>query len=430
MPPWGHRAERLERAGFLIGWATMPWKKSAAQLRLHFVTQALRPHVNMRALCREFSISAPTGYQWLARYRSRGAEGLGELSRAPQRSPQKYRSLWRKELITLRRQHPSWGAKKLRVLLRQRHPRAQKVPALRTLGRWLKGCALTKPRPPRHRPGPLVPRPALTQPELCNDVWTIDFKGWFRTADGQRCDPLTIRDLASRYLLGVRIVAEQSEACVRRIMTGLFQTRGLPRVIRVDNGTPFAGTGSRHLSALSVWWVRLGIRVEFTRRAKPQDNGAHEQMHRVLKAETASPVAANPRAQQRRLDRWRREYNTVRPHEALGGRVPAALYARSPRALLTPPIPLYPGSWLSRRVRPNGWIKWEGVLRFIGRAFVRQLIGLEPAADQSWNVYLDALLIGTLHRGDGAGTMRAVGFHEPNRRRKKEPQKSSPSAKA
>jgi transposase InsO family protein len=407
----------------------MPWKTSAQQQRLHFLSLAVRPQVNFRALCRKFSISAPTGYKWLARYRRGGTEGLGELSRAPRHSPQKFRSLWLKELITLRRQHPSWGAKKLHVLLRQKHPRARQVPSLRTLGRWLQASALSVPRPPRRRPGPQVPRPALTQPELCNDVWTIDFKGWFRTMDGQRCDPLTIRDLASRYLLSVRIAAEQSEACVRRIMTGVFQTRGLPRVIRVDNGTPFAGTGSRQLSSLSVWWVRLGIRVEFTRRAKPQDNGAHEQMHRVLKAETASPAAANPRAQQRRLDRWRREYNTVRPHGALDGRVPAELYTRSPRTFLTAPTPLYPATWLSRRVRPNGWIKFAGVLRFIGRAFVRQLIGLEPATDQSWNVHLEALLIGTLHRDDGAGSMRAVGFHEPKRRRKKQPQKSSPHRK-
>jgi putative transposase len=399
----------------------MPWKISAQQQRLHFVSLAVRPHVNLRALCREFSISAPTGYKWLARYRRGGADGLGELSRQPRHSPQKFRSLWRKELITLRHRHPSWGAKKLRVLLRQKHPRAHQVPSLRTLGRWLKAAALTVPRPPRSRPGPQVPRPTLTRPELCHDVWTIDFKGWFRTADGQRCDPLTIRDLASRYLLGVRIVAEQSEACVRRIMTGVFQTRGLPRVIRVDNGTPFAGRGALHLSSLSVWWVRLGIRVEFTRRAKPQDNGAHEQMHRVLKAETASPAAANPRAQQRRLDRWREEYNTVRPHEALGGRVPTELYARSPRPFFIAPTPVYPATWLSRRVRANGWIKFEGVLRFIGRAFVRQLIGLQPARDQSWNVHLEALLIGTLHHCDGAGSMRAAGFHAPKKRSKKGP---------
>ena len=407
----------------------MPWKTSTQQQRLSFVSSAVLQHANFRGLCREFSISAPTGYKWLARYQAGGVDGLRELSREPRHSPQKFRSLWHNELIALRKKRPRWGAKKLHILLQQKHPRAHKVPSLRTLGRWLKASDLTVPPPPRSRPGPQVQRPPLTQPELCNDVWTIDFKGWFRTADDQRCDPLTIRDLASRHLLCASIVAQQSDACVRRIMTGIFKSSGLPRVIRVDNGAPFAGQGSLNLSSLSLWWVRLGIRVEFTRRAKPQDNGAHEQMHRVLKAETASPAAANPHAQQRRLDRWREEYNTLRPHEALGGRVPAELYSRSPRPFLTPPAPVYPAPWLSRHVRPNGWIKFEGALRFIGRAFVRQVIGLQPASDQSWNVHMDALLIGTLHRCDGAGSMRATGFNEPKKWSRKTPKKSSPDLK-
>ena len=403
----------------------MPWNTSAAQSRLNFVSRAVLPNVNFRALCREFSISAPTGYKWLARYRAHGAEGLDELSREPRHSPQKFRSLWRKELITLRKKHPSWGAKKLHLLLQQMHSRAHKVPSLRTLGRWLKTADLTAPQPPRSRPGPQVQRPALTHSEFCNDVWTIDFKGWFRTADGQRCDPLTIRDLASRLLLCVCIAAEQSDPCVRRIMTSVFKFYGLPRVIRVDNGAPFAGKGSLNLSSLSVWWVRLGIRVEFTRPAKPQDNGAHEQMHRVLKAETTSPAAANPRAQQRRLDRWRKEYNTLRPHEALGGRVPAELYSCSPRLFLTPTAPIYPTTWLTRSVRPNGWIKFEGALRFIGRAFVRQIIGLQPADHHSWNIHWGELLIGTLHQCDGAGSMRATRFFPPKKHSKDAPEKTS-----
>ena len=266
----------------------MSWKISAHQKRLNFVSNAILPRVNFRELCRKFTVSAPTGYKWLARYRASGSEGLHELSRGPQRSPQKFRSLWRNGLITLRKKHPSWGVKKLQICLRQGHPRARKLPCLSTLGRWLKTADLTVPRPPRSRPGPQVERSTLTHSDLCNDVWTLDFKGWFRTADAKRCDPLTIRDLGSRYLLCVSIVTEQSDACVRRVMTGLFKLRGLPRVIRVDNGAPFAGNGPLNLSTLSVWWLRLGIKVEFTRRAKPQDNGAHEQMHRVLKAETAS----------------------------------------------------------------------------------------------------------------------------------------------
>ena len=315
----------------------------------------------------------------------------------------------------MRRKHPTWGVKKLRIRLQHKHPRARQWPSLRTLGRWLQTAALTVPRTPQTRPGPQVPQPALTKAVLCNEVWTIDFKGWFRTADGQRCDPLTIRDLASRFLLCISLLAAQSDALVRRRMIGVFQAYGLPRVIRVDNGSPFAGTGALRLTRLSLWWVRLGIRVEFTRPAKPQDNGAHEQMHRVLQAETVSPAAANPRAQQRRLDRWRSEYNTLRPHEALGGRVPASLYSPSPRRFHIPLLPSYPHTWLARSVRLNGWIKFQGALRFIGRAFVRQLIGLQPAQDQSWNVHLGDLLIGTLHRGDGAASMRATTFLPPQK---------------
>ena len=390
----------------------MSWNASTHQQRLKFVCLASEGgNVNFRALCRKFCISAPTGYKWLARYRAVGANGLHELSRKPLRSPNRAPSRWRNELFALRRKHPTWGVKKLRVMLERGHPRTRKLPALRTLGRWLKAAGLTVPRPPRNRPGPQVRPPALSKARRPNDVWTIDFKGWFRTADGQRADPLTIRDLLSRYLLCTTLVPHQSDSCVRRIMTRLFKTHGCPRIIRIDNGSPFAGIGALSLSTLSVWWLRLGIKVEIIRRGKPQDNGAHEQMHRVLKTETASPPAPNLRAQQRRLDRWRTLYNTQRPHEALHGRSPLALYRRSSRHFHVPTPPRYPKTWITRHVRPNGWIKFEGNLRFIGRAFARQWIALQPASEGCWNVLLGRLLIGTLHRGDGCASMRAATFN-------------------
>ena len=388
----------------------MPWKTTDHQQRLNFITAALEPRVNFRELCRQFSISAPTGYKWLARYKSSGTDGLHELSRKPQGNPLKFRGPWQNEIIVLRKKHPSWGVKKLRIHLWHHHPRAHKLPSLRTLGRWLKTADLIAPGRPRSRPGPQVEPLVLTKSTIANDVWTVDFKGWFRTTDGQRCDPLTIRDLASRYLLCSTIVAEQSDDCARKVMTALFKRSGLPLVIRVDNGVPFASKGALNLSRLSVWWLRLGIRVEFTRRGKPQDNGAHEQMHRILKAETASPSAANPRAQQRRLDRWREQYNTLRPHEALDGRVPADLYSFSNRSFHIP-VPLsYPDTWQTRRVRSNGWIKFQGILRFIGRAFVRQLVGLQRAPSQTWNVHMGTLLIGILHQSDGNHSMRYARF--------------------
>ncbi len=397
----------------------MPWKKSTQRQRLDFVLLALRSGSNLRALCRQFAISAPTGYKWIERYKTAGIGGLAALPPVPGKSPRDFCPQWHREVIALRRKHPTWGVRKLRILLRGNHPRVARLPALRTMGRWLRQTGQSAPRRPRSRPGPQVERPALSVPVGANDVWTIDFKGWFRTSDGQRCDPLTVRDLASRFLLCASILANQSDERVRRVMTGLFRRFGLPRVIRVDNGVPFAGQGSLNLTRLSVWWLRLGIRVEFTRPGKPQDNGAHEQMHRVLKADTASPPAANPKAQQRRLDRWRGEYNTLRPHEGLDYGLPADLYAPSPRRFHVPAPPTYPEHWLSRKVRPNGWVKFRGVLRFIGRAFARQLVGLEAFIDLSGQeaskVYLDDRLIGTLHRCDANGAMRHAMFRTPKK---------------
>jgi hypothetical protein len=196
-------------------------------------------------------------------------------------------------------------------------------------------------------------------------------------------------------------------------MAAVFRRRGLPQIIRVDNGAPFAGIGTRNLSRLSVWWLRLGIQVEFTRRAKPQDNGAHEQMHRILKAETASPPAPNLHAQQRRSDRWVRLYNEVRPHESLRGRVPATLYRKSPRPFHEPSPSAYPLHWLTRRVRRNGWIKLQGGLRHIGRAFVHQSIGLKPIDPDTHEVYLDLLLLGTLHRSERPGSIRPCSYAPP-----------------
>jgi transposase InsO family protein len=317
---------------------------------------------------------------------------------------------WKEDLLALRRKHPRWGALKLLCLLMEKHPRSKRRPSVRCLERWLKEAALTQPLPARARRGPQLLRPPLSAARRPNDVWTLDFKGWFRTVDGQRCEALTVRDLASRYVLAVRPVGQLSDRCVRPILRKLFEKYGTPRVIRVDNGSPFAGCGSLNLTTLSVWWLCCGIRVEFTRPAKPQDNGAHEQMHRILKADTASPPAPTLRAQQRRFERWRHQYNSVRPHAALGNRRPAQLYRPSPRRW-KPPVPWsYPRTWITRRVRNRGAIKIHGRLRFIGRAFVHQSIALKPIDADHYEVYLGKLLIGTLYHRD-PGAMRPCSYN-------------------
>jgi putative transposase len=320
----------------------------------------------------------------------------------PRRSPHRTPVRWRQAVRRLRQRFPHWGAKKIYPRLRRQFPHAR-LPAVRTITKWLpRLCPMRRPH--RHsRRGPHLTLPPLTLPAAPNDVWTVDFKGFFRTADGTRCDPLTVRDLFSRFLLAVRILPHQRHAAVRRVFIGLFRRFGLPKVIRMDNGSPFGSTGARGLSALSVWWLTLGIRVEFIRPGHPEENGAHEQMHRELKRDTAHPPAAHPPAQQHRSDRWRRHYNTERPHEALGGRYPADRYRHSRRRYRGPQPIGYRRGWVVRHVRHNGQIKWQGRMRSIGEAFVGQPVALRRQTAGIYEVYFQRLLLGTLHDRDAGG---------------------------
>lgn len=381
------------------------------EARQRFVQAALRGSQSVAQLCREARISAKTGFKWLRRFRTAGGPGLRDRSRRPNHSPRRTAGRWRDAIQTWRRKHSSWGGKKIYARLRREHPRAR-LPKPRTITDWLR--RLERPRPRRHkaRPGPEQPRLALTIPRSPNDVWTVDFKGWFRTRDGQRVNPLTVRDLFSRFILGIRLLPLE-HAPVRHCFQALFRCYGQPKIIRVDHGAPFAGVGPLDLSRLSAWWSRLGIRVEFTRRACPQDNGAHEQMHRIYKADTATPPAATPRAQQQRSTRWTNHYNHERPHEALGQRLPAARYHKSRRRYRGPLPPLrYPRRWQTRRVNSRGAIRWRGRARGIGRAFNGENIGLKPVQAGVHEVYFEGLLIGILVDTD-LGGMRPAHWVKP-----------------
>ena len=382
----------------------MPWKPiSLPEERLRLVLAALEKREPFSALCRRFGISRKCAYKWLKRFREGGGTALCDRSRRPLHSPRRLKTRWVKAIGAAHRRRPSWGAKKLCVLLHRQHPRAR-LPAVRTIHGWLRRLQLVPRRRARTRRGPLLPAPRRTLALAPNDVWTIDFKGWFRTLDGKRCDPLTVRDLFSRFILAMPLARDLSEAHVRGLLRRVFARYGLPRAIQVDNGAPFGGKGALGLSRLSVWWVRLGIKVEFGRRACPQDNAGHEQMHRVYKAEALHPPAATRRAQQGRTTRWIRQYNEERPHEALGQKVPAKFYRGSERVDGARVESLvYPEKWRVRHVRAHGDIKWQGRLRFIGRAFAGERIALKPLAPGTHQVYLGRLLIGHLHDGDPAG---------------------------
>jgi putative transposase len=392
----------------------MPWKtRSLLEARQRFIQAALRRVQSIAQVCRDFGISQKTGFKWLQRFRSLGGPGLRDQSRAPKHSPNRTPARWVKAIAQLRRQHPRWGAKKIYVQLKRQHPRAL-LPTVRTTTRWLQRLHLVPRRRIWARNGPRLVCPPLTIPQAPNDVWTVDFKGWFRTRDGQRVDPLTVRDLFSRFILGIRLLRFRHEP-VRQYFQGLFARYGLPKVIRVDHGRPFAGDGALDLSRLSAWWLRLGIRVEFTRRARPQDNAAHEQMHRVYKADVASPAAATPRGQQWRTTRWIAYYNEQRPHEALGQALPASLYRKSRRRhrrRLSQPS--YPQAWLKRRVTASGYIRWRGRVRVIGRAFGGQDVGFKTVGVGVHEVYFERHLIGLLVDTDPGGLRPAQWSKAPS----------------
>jgi putative transposase len=307
--------------------------------------------------------------------------------------------------LWVRRSHPTWGARKLRWLLKQRFGRAR-LPVERTLQRWIAQAGLNRvPATPRRRAHP-ARHVRSTIARRSNDVWTIDLKGWFRTRDGGKIEPLTIRDLWSRFLLCTRPLAPRDERCVRRICQRLFRRHGPPRVIRCDRGAPFFGDGPHGFTRLSLWWWRLGIRVEFVRRGSIHNN-AHEQMHGVLKAEVAIRRTATQQA--RSLERWRHRYNHHRPHDSLGLRTPASCY-RSQRA----PLPAlrggnYPAGWLVRRVLRNGETTlphWRGT---IGRAFGGLRVGFRLIGPRRYRVYFTSLYLGCIDL-TGAGKLVPAPF--------------------
>jgi transposase InsO family protein len=311
-------------------------------------------------------------------------------------------------VLALRRRRPQWGPKKLRQVLAEQQP-GQTWPAPSTIGDWLKADGLIPERRRRTR----VPRPApLAQARAPNDVWTADFKGWFRTADGTRCDPLTVIDAYSRFVVCCRIVAP-TEVGVRPWFERAFRTYGVPAAIRTDNGPPFASVGAARLSHLAIWWLKLGIQLDPIDPGHPEQNGRHERFHRTLQEDTARTPAADVGAQQRRFDRWRRDFNATRPHEALGQQPPARVYTPSPRAYPTHlDEPWYDATHQVRRVSPIGQISWAGELVFIGAALRGELVGLAEMANGDWCVRFMHVDLGYLQ-----GTTRRFRPVWPTRRR-------------
>lgn len=302
-------------------------------------------------------------------------------------------------MLAFRRLKPYWGPRKLRHRLIVTKPETS-WPSVSTIGAILKRHGLSKKRPGRRRQTP----PCLTGRSIArhpNDVWTADFKGWFRTQDQIRVDPLTVADLASRYLLACDVMVKPNGELVRQRFECAFRTYGLPLAIRTDNGWPFASHGLGGLSRLSVWWIRLGILPERIRPAHPQENGSHERMHRSLKEQLAKPPLSNPTVQQMASDQFRNEYNTERPHEALAMRTPAEDYRPSSREFPNRlPEVRYGREFIVRHVRGRGEIKWQGTHLYISETLIGECIGLKPVNDGIWAVHFGPIPLAVYNARD------------------------------
>ena len=373
----------------------MPWSQlSAMDQKTQFIADYLRHTLSFTELCALYQVSRKTGYKWVARYEEQGAPGLCDRPRRPHSCLHQTPAELVAAIISARRLHPTWGAKKLLAILSRRDP-TQPWPSRSAACAILSRHGLVKGRRRRRvigHPGP--PASIATEP---NEVWAADFKGQFKTRDGQYCYPLTVTDNFSRFLLSCRALRSTCCSDAKAVFRHLFRDYGLPHRIRTDNGVPFATVSLARLSRLSAWWVRLGILPELIEPGKPQQNGRHERMHRTLKAEATRPPAYSRRSQQRAFDSFRREYNEERPHEAIGMRTPGALYRPSPRPFPERlPALEYPEHFEKRYVSRNGGIRWHCSWVNVSITCSGEYVGLEEVDDGIWDVYFGPLKLGRL----------------------------------
>jgi transposase InsO family protein len=377
----------------------MPWLETdPMDQRLQFITDYQRGLYSMTELCARYAISRKTGYACLERYAAHGRAGLAPRSRAPHTCPHRIAAALAALLCATRRNHPDWGAGKLLDYLGPRHPGIT-WPAVSTvndlLGRHGLLAKRRRRRPAQH-PGVV---PLVTHAP--NDLWTADFKGQFRTRDGISCYPLTIADQHSRYLLTCHGLPSTHGVGAQRIFAHAFRTYGLPHAIRTDNGVPFATSGIHGLSRLNVWWMRLGIQHQRIHPGRPQQNGAHERMHKTLKRRAIRPPRTDAAAQQRAFNHFRTEYNEERPHASLGGQTPASHYRASPRPYprCLPPQE-YPGHFLVKKITTAGTFRFQHRLLFLAHSLTGHHIGLEETDDGIWSIYFNSALLAKLDERD------------------------------
>jgi putative transposase len=377
----------------------MAWNEtSVMDERLKFIAAVMAGDETMTGLCERFGISRKTGYKWQARYLAAGPAGLHDLPRAPLHHGRATDEAIVARLLAFKRKHRGWGPKKLIARLTRLEP-AIAWPCASTAGEILKRHGEVKPRRPKRWKGQgNGPWPEALSP---NAVWTADHKGWFRTGDGRRCEPLTVLDLHSRYCLALQAASSTAEAQAWPVFARLFNEFGLPDAVRSDNGPPFAASGVTGLSGLAVRFLKLGIGLQRIDPGKPQQNGVHERFHGHLLDLQANPCASLA-AQQLAFSAFKREYNDERPHEALGQTPPGEHYTPSLRPMpKRPPEPGYPAEAAVRQVRSNGEIKWRGQLVHISTALIGEPVAVEEDGSGAFTVRFYAHALGHIDEARG-----------------------------
>jgi transposase InsO family protein len=371
----------------------MPWKAiKVMDERTMLVSDYLSGNVSIAETARRRGVSRKTAHKWIKRYEEESVGGLGDRSRAPHRHPNATAAEMERLILEWKKKYPLWGAPKIHSQLQGQAD----CPAESTVSNILQRHGLTRQVRRRARATPTSqPLASALGP---NDLWCVDFKGWFVLGNGRRCDPLTISDAYSRYLLCCQgLSGFTGRRVVQPLFERVFREYGMPQAIRSDNGSPFASVGLGGLSQLSVWWLRLGIKLERIEPGHPEQNGRHERMHRTLKEAVLTPPRRNLGAQQRAFDAFQNEYNEERPHEGLNQHVPGKVYGPSRRdfpARLT--TPEYPAGWETRGVRSNGEIKWGGKLMYLSQALIGQSVGIKPESDGKWTLYFMGEALGQL----------------------------------
>ena len=374
----------------------MTWKETRVMdQKTEFALRAVRGLECFKELCLEFGISRKTGYKWRNRFLQNGLEGLHDRSRRPNSSPSGLDEDVVCRIIILKQAHPTWGARKLRALM-QRSPEGLEVPSESSVKRVLEKAGLVQHRR-RQKQGDTGRLQCRIKSERPNHIWTIDFKGWWRTRDRGRFEPLTIRDDFSRFILCAQSLEHTRTEYVRARMESLFSEHGLPEIIRSDNGSPFAASNSvLGLTRLSSWWLALGIDLDRINPGKPQENGGHERMHRDIATDLERSPERTLQSQQGALDEWRKTFNNERPHESLGMQFPSEVYESSSRRFDPAQLELtYPLGMLVRRVHGNGRIKLSGITIHLSAAIDGYDVGLQSVSGSRYSVWFGRLCIGT-----------------------------------